>query len=169
MTDRRRLNEAYAYVSAGDPMKALSVVLDILRGQFGGDERRVFAFIQEAKASFAQSQRTDEQIEYMKLIEELQAMSLSQEKDQSTMAAQEQASAEALLQRLIAKESILGQSGREQIMIDAHGDGSSVVCDLCHELIAVKRWDQHVKFWCPARPHSSENGDDDDDDDDDMA
>ncbi len=161
MGDKGRLNEAYAYVSAGNPMKALSVVLDILRQQFGGDERKVFAFIQEARATFQREQQSEEEEEYLQLIQELQTMSLNQESDR-IKAEQEKASAEALLQRLIAKNSILGQAGREQIMIDAHSDGSSVVCDLCHELIAASRWQQHVDRWCPARHHSLEDDSDDD-------
>ena len=141
-------------------MKALSVVLDILRQQFGGDERKVFAFIQQARAEFQQKQQSEEEQAYLKLVEELQALTISQENDK-IRAAQEKASAEALLQRLIAKNSILAQAGREQIMIDAHNDGSSIVCDLCHELIAASRWQQHVERWCPARNHQFDSDDDD--------
>lgn len=160
---RNPLNQAYAYVAAGSPMKALAVVLGILRQQFGGDEARVFEFIQEARATFRREQQSEEELEYAQLVAQLQEMSLSQAHNDARAAAEQAVAAEALLQQLIAKESFLGQAGREQIMVDAHSDGSSIVCTLCHELIAAARWEQHVRFWCPARPHAATSSDDDDD------
>lgn len=161
MEGRNPLNQAYAYVAAGSPMKALAVVLGILRQQFGGDEARVFEFIQEARATFRREQQSEEELEYAQLVAQLQQMSLSQAQDDARAAAEQAAAAEALLQQLIAKKSFLGQAGREQIMVDAHSDGSSVVCTACHELIAAARWEQHVRFWCPARPHAGTSSDED--------
>ena len=161
MSQQNPLQQAYAHLAAGSPMKALSVVLGVLRQRFGGDERRVFEFIQQARAAH------QSQLHYELLVRELQQLSLEQDDDAAAAppTAAEQAAADALLRQLLADESILGQAGRGQVMVDAHSDGSSVVCDRCRQLIAAARWDQHVRFWCPARSHTASDDDASSDDD----
>ena len=158
MSQQNPLQQAYAHLEAGSPMKALAVVLGVLRQRFGGDERRVFEFIQQARAAHQSQQH------YEMLVRELQQLSLGQDDDAAGEAptAAEQEAADALLRELLADESILGKAGRGQVMLDAHSDGSSVVCDRCHQLIAAARWDQHVRFWCPARSHAASDDDGDD-------
>ncbi|KAH6782237.1 hypothetical protein C2S52_000847 [Perilla frutescens var. hirtella] len=44
--------------------------------------------------------------------------------------------------------SILAETGRKQIMVDAFSDGSSFVCLQCGGLVSNDRKEEHVAFWC---------------------
>ncbi|KAL4566248.1 hypothetical protein LXL04_030361 [Taraxacum kok-saghyz] len=44
--------------------------------------------------------------------------------------------------------SILAESGRKQVMVDAFSDGSSFVCLKCGGLVSNSRKDEHFAFWC---------------------
>lgn len=44
--------------------------------------------------------------------------------------------------------SILTESGRKQVMLDAFSDGSSFVCLQCGGLVSNNRKDEHFAFWC---------------------
>ncbi|KAL7117004.1 hypothetical protein ACP275_03G043500 [Erythranthe tilingii] len=44
--------------------------------------------------------------------------------------------------------SILAESGRNQIVVDASSDGSSFVCLQCGGLVSNLRKDEHFAFWC---------------------
>lgn len=44
--------------------------------------------------------------------------------------------------------SILAETGRKQIMLDAFSDGSSFVCLQCGGLVSNHRRDEHYAFWC---------------------
>ncbi|KAI7755409.1 hypothetical protein M8C21_005577 [Ambrosia artemisiifolia] len=47
--------------------------------------------------------------------------------------------------------SILAESGRNQVVIDAFSDGSSFVCQQCGGLVSNDRKDEHYAFWCGTR------------------
>lgn len=44
--------------------------------------------------------------------------------------------------------SILAETGRNQIVLDAFADGSSFVCLQCGGLVSNHRKDEHFAFWC---------------------
>ncbi|KAI3802409.1 hypothetical protein L1987_30541 [Smallanthus sonchifolius] len=44
--------------------------------------------------------------------------------------------------------SILAESGRKQIVLDAFSDGSSFVCQQCGGLVSNDHKDEHYAFWC---------------------
>ncbi|XP_076917155.1 uncharacterized protein LOC143577109 [Bidens hawaiensis] len=44
--------------------------------------------------------------------------------------------------------SILAETGRKQVVIDAFSDGSSFVCQQCGGLVGNDRKDEHYAFWC---------------------
>ncbi|KZV41648.1 hypothetical protein F511_25797 [Dorcoceras hygrometricum] len=44
--------------------------------------------------------------------------------------------------------SILDETGRSQIVLDAWSDGSSFVCLQCGGLVSSQRRDEHFAFWC---------------------
>ena len=62
-------------------------------------------------------------------------------------------------------DSLLVETGDEDILIDAFQDGSSVICQRCHGLISVERAEAHAMRWCPALENSSDNMSDDESDD----
>ncbi|KAH0450463.1 hypothetical protein IEQ34_021155 [Dendrobium chrysotoxum] len=48
----------------------------------------------------------------------------------------------------VSDTSILAQSGRMQIMLDAFADGSSFICLKCGGLVSNHRKDEHFMYWC---------------------
>lgn len=44
--------------------------------------------------------------------------------------------------------SILAETGRKQIVLDAFADGSSFVCLQCGGLVSNQRKEEHFTFWC---------------------
>nr|GLL48242.1 uncharacterized protein LOC109170213 [Ipomoea trifida] len=44
--------------------------------------------------------------------------------------------------------SILSETGRKQVMLDAFSDGSSFICIQCGGLVSANRRDEHYSFWC---------------------
>mmetsp|Transcript_21147 Transcript_21147/g.42672 ORF Transcript_21147/g.42672 Transcript_21147/m.42672 type:complete len:118 (+) Transcript_21147:203-556(+) len=64
-------------------------------------------------------------------------------------------------EELSSKDSILGDAGRDQIILDAAEDGSSVMCKACGALVRSDRKKAHDQMWCSAIP--------DEDDEDELA
>lgn len=46
------------------------------------------------------------------------------------------------------EKSILAETGRKQIMLDAFSDGSSFICLQCGGLVSSHRKDEHYAYWC---------------------
>lgn len=46
------------------------------------------------------------------------------------------------------ERSILAETGRKQIVLDAFSDGSSFVCLKCGGLVSNLRKEEHCAFWC---------------------
>lgn len=46
------------------------------------------------------------------------------------------------------ERSILAETGRKQIVLDAFSDGSSFVCLKCGGLVSNLRKEEHYAFWC---------------------
>ncbi|KAK2452594.1 hypothetical protein P8452_00321 [Trifolium repens] len=44
--------------------------------------------------------------------------------------------------------SILAESGRMQVVLDAVSDGSSFICLKCGGLVSIQRKDEHYAYWC---------------------
>ncbi|PKI48046.1 hypothetical protein CRG98_031563 [Punica granatum] len=44
--------------------------------------------------------------------------------------------------------SILAETGRVQVVLDAFADGSSFICLQCGGLVSVHRKDEHYAYWC---------------------
>ncbi|KAF5808976.1 hypothetical protein HanXRQr2_Chr04g0151651 [Helianthus annuus] len=47
--------------------------------------------------------------------------------------------------------SILAETGRKQVVLDAFSDGSSFICQQCGGLVSNDRKDEHYAFWCGTR------------------
>ncbi|XP_065880561.1 uncharacterized protein [Euphorbia lathyris] len=46
------------------------------------------------------------------------------------------------------RNSILAETGRTQIVLDAFSDGSSFICLQCGGLVSNHRKDEHYAYWC---------------------
>ena len=47
-----------------------------------------------------------------------------------------------------SRKSILAETGRKQVVVDAFSDGSSFICLQCRGLVSIYRKDEHYAFWC---------------------
>nr|XP_043608226.1 uncharacterized protein LOC122580020 [Erigeron canadensis] len=47
--------------------------------------------------------------------------------------------------------SILAETGRKQVIMDAFSDGTSFVCLHCGGIVSINRKDEHYAFWCGQR------------------
>lgn len=56
-----------------------------------------------------------------------------------------------LLERDASGTSILAETGRKQVMVDAFSDGSSFICLQCGGLVSNNRKDEHYALWCGQR------------------
>ena len=65
--------------------------------------------------------------------------------------------AREMCQDLLRQETILMETGSEDILRQAFEDGSSVVCRKCGALVSVARWEAHRDVWCSSL---EEKGDD---------
>jgi hypothetical protein len=61
-------------------------------------------------------------------------------------------------------DSLLCETGDEDILIDAFQDGSSVICQRCQGLISVERAEAHSKRWCPALENTTVGDDEEEED-----
>lgn len=48
----------------------------------------------------------------------------------------------------VHETSILAETGRMQIVLDASSDGSSFICLKCGGLVSLHRKDEHYAYWC---------------------
>ncbi|CAN1274168.1 hypothetical protein LINPERPRIM_LOCUS15297 [Linum perenne] len=48
----------------------------------------------------------------------------------------------------VHEHSILAETGRNQLVLDAFADGSSFICLQCGGLVSVNRRDEHFAYWC---------------------
>lgn len=71
--------------------------------------------------------------------------------------------AERLCDQLVEEETILSERGREDILVDAFKDGSSVVCPRCSSLIPRVRAEAHAKWWCSEAVGEIDSDEDNDD------
>ncbi len=56
--------------------------------------------------------------------------------------------ARGMCRDLLRQETILMETGSEDILRQAFEDGSSVVCRKCGALVSVARWEVHRDVWC---------------------
>ena len=73
----------------------------------------------------------------------------SAEMDQNSMQ-ESLAEARKVSDMLMVQDTILAETGDQEILKDAFEDGSSVLCTRCQGLVARVRWESHKQYWCPA-------------------
>jgi len=126
------LELAKSYTTDGSTdgaMKALDLVTHVIRER-GGGEQAVLAALKAAR-----------------------------ENHQRIMASHERPGPDWYLlqpvgsaEELSSKESILGDAGRDKVIMDAAVDGSSIMCEVCGALVRKDRKGAHDQLWCSALP-----------------
>ncbi|KAJ7537751.1 hypothetical protein O6H91_11G020600 [Diphasiastrum complanatum] len=165
-TLRAILQQARNFLDEGKPSLALQAVIAALRAT--GGEQSVFKALTHARNLHQQQRRqeiaTDE---LTALFAECAIAEVSggtyacnQSHQHSTSASENTAElfreesmglkdSGDILNRL--QDSILAESGRTQVVLDASQDGSSYTCFQCGGIVSNMRRDEHAAFWCTAR------------------
>ncbi|XP_062091904.1 uncharacterized protein LOC133797840 [Humulus lupulus] len=141
------LNFARQLINQGKPSQALQTVVMAMRSE-GGDEA-VFRSLHRARESYQSRLR----------------QSAAADQLASLFAECAIAEAQPLKSELVSPNyyegkslvvpaddahgtSILAESGRMQIVLDAFSDGSSFICLQCGGLVSNNRRDEHYAYWC---------------------
>uniref|UniRef100_A0A803N1H3 C2HC zinc finger plants domain-containing protein n=1 Tax=Chenopodium quinoa TaxID=63459 RepID=A0A803N1H3_CHEQI len=114
------LSLARQLIDQGKPSQALQAIVMAMRTK--GGEEAVFYILQRARELYRSK---------------LQA---SAEADQLASLFAECTDA--------CETSILAETGRMQIVLDAFSDGSSFICLKCGGLVSNHRKDEHYAYWC---------------------
>lgn len=137
------LSFARQLVSQGKPSEALQAVVMAMRTK-GGDEA-VFQFMHRARELYRNRLQQNTSVDQLaSLFAECaiaEAQPFKPEPQPSNMGAPSIASD-------AQGTSILAESGRNQIVLDAFSDGSSFICLQCGGLVSNHRKDEHDAYWC---------------------
>ncbi|KAI3684684.1 hypothetical protein L6452_33909 [Arctium lappa] len=142
---RRLLTVARQLIDQGKPSQALQAVLTAMRAK--GGEAAAFQALNRAKELYRNKiHETTAADELASLFAECAIAEASPEPSTSnnTIISHPFPSSEPDA----SGASILAETGRKQIVLDAFSDGSSFVCLQCGGLVSNDRRDEHYAFWC---------------------
>ncbi|PHT30459.1 hypothetical protein CQW23_29926 [Capsicum baccatum] len=140
---RDMLTTARQLIDQGKPSQALQAVVAAMRTK--GGEQAVFQALSRAQDLYRNKIQTNAAADELAslfaecaIAEAIPA--LSQPSEHNTVDKPTEVDAHG--------SSILSETGRKQIMLDAFSDGSSFVCLQCGGLVSTHRKDEHYSFWC---------------------
>ncbi|KAI4339833.1 hypothetical protein MLD38_024732 [Melastoma candidum] len=137
------LTMARRLVDQGKPSQALQAVVMATRTQ-GGDEA-VFHFLNRARELYRSrllaSSAVDELASLFAECAIAEAQPLKVELSICSASGQS-------IEVDTRGPSILQESGRMQIVLDAYADGSSFICLQCGGVVSLQRKDEHYAYWC---------------------
>lgn len=141
------LDLARQLVTQGKPSLALQAVVMAINSE--GGEQAVLQTLNRAQELYINRLRADAAAnELASLFAEC---AIAEARTQNTVVnpPPEQLNAANLtLLQDVSDTSILAQSGRMQIMLDAYSDGSSFICLKCGGIVSNHRKDEHSMYWC---------------------
>ncbi|CAN4092665.1 unnamed protein product [Withania somnifera] len=140
---REMLTMAHQLIDQGKPSQALQAVVAAMRTR--GGEQAVFQALNRAQELYRNtvqaSAAADELASLFAECAIAEAIpTISQPAEHNTVNKPTEVDAH--------ETSILSETGRKQIMLDAFSDGSSFVCLQCGGLVSTHRKDEHYSFWC---------------------
>ncbi|KAL2520917.1 hypothetical protein Fot_24840 [Forsythia ovata] len=140
---RNFLSMARQLIDQGKPSQALQAVVMAMRIQ-GGDGA-VFQTLSRAQElyrnKFQVSTAADELASLFAECAIAEASPSQSEPSQHPMVGQS-------IESHVDGTSILAETGRKQVVLDAFSDGSSFVCLQCGGLVSNHRREEHYAFWC---------------------
>ncbi|KAK9053926.1 hypothetical protein SSX86_025001 [Deinandra increscens subsp. villosa] len=143
---RGLLTVARQLIDQGKPSEALQAVLTAMRAK--GGEQAAFQALNRAKELYRnkihETTAADELASLFAefaIAESLDAIPESPSTSSNNLGLPS-------LEQDASGPSILAETGRNQVVIDAFSDGSSFVCQQCGGLVSNDRRDEHYAFWC---------------------
>ncbi|XP_024972579.1 uncharacterized protein LOC112511264 [Cynara cardunculus var. scolymus] len=141
---RRLLTVARQLIDQGKPSQALQAVLTAMRAK--GGEAAAFQALTRAKELYRNKiHETTAADELASLFAECAIAEASPEPSTSNNTISHPFPS---FESDTSGTSILAETGRKQIVLDAFSDGSSFVCLQCGGLVSNDRRDEHYAFWC---------------------
>ncbi|KAJ4825631.1 hypothetical protein Tsubulata_029050 [Turnera subulata] len=140
---RDLLTLARQLINQGKPSQALQAVVMAMRTK-GGDAA-VFESLHRARELYMSRLQQNTSVDQLASLfaECAIAEAQPQEAEAGTLNVARQSVPEE-----VHGNSILAQTGRMQIVLDAFSDGSSFICLQCGGLVSVHRKDEHYAYWC---------------------
>lgn len=132
-------------VTQGKPSLALQAVVMAIKSE-GGDQA-VLQTLNRAQELYINRQRADAAANELASLFAECAIAEARPQNPAVNPLPRQLDPTNLLQD-VRDTSILAQSGRMQIMLDAFADGSSFICLKCGGLVSNHRKDEHLMYWC---------------------
>ncbi|KAJ6954913.1 hypothetical protein NC652_006378 [Populus alba x Populus x berolinensis] len=142
---REMLTLARQLINQGNPSQALQAVVMAMKTK-GGDQA-VFQSLHRARELYLNRLQESTNVDHLASLFAECAIAEAQplQDDQTPLNGGDQ-SPSAVPE--VHVNSILAETGRTQIVLDAFSDGSSFICLQCGGLVSNYRKDEHYAFWC---------------------
>ncbi|KAK4274667.1 hypothetical protein QN277_017858 [Acacia crassicarpa] len=140
---RDLLSLARQLIDQGKPSQALHAVVVAMKTN-GGDEA-VFQFLNRARELYRSKLRENAAVDQLASLFAECAIA-------EALPVNFQTSANSIscpsINPDVRETSILAETGRMQVVLDASSDGSSFICLKCGGLVSIHRRDEHYAYWC---------------------
>jgi len=145
---------ARRHLDGGDPASALQAVVAALRN-IGGDQA-VTSALRRAQEVYEHGIRATEAADGLtELFAQCAIATLPPSNAPEHMSVETTAPVEVTdPNHRDVGSSILAESGREQVVLDASADGSSFLCHQCGGVVSNLRRDEHFAYWCSGTPRN---------------
>ncbi|GAB2293801.1 hypothetical protein Dimus_028014 [Dionaea muscipula] len=139
------LSWARRLVDQGKPSQALQAV--VMAMKTSGGEAAVFQILQRARELYRNKLQASADADQLASLFAQCAIAEAQPFEQ-TPSPSPASAAEEVAHDAYGGTSILAETGRKQIVLDAFSDGSSFICLQCGGLVNIHRKDVHDAYWC---------------------
>ncbi|OWM80702.1 uncharacterized protein LOC116193022 [Punica granatum] len=141
---REMLATARQLIDQGKPSQALQAVVMATRAK-GGDEA-VCLFLQRARDLYRTRIQSNAAIDQLASL--FAECAIAEAEPQNGEPLPETMASNPSMDPDAQRGSILAETGRVQVVLDAFADGSSFICLQCGGLVSVHRKDEHYAYWC---------------------
>ncbi|KAF5747030.1 hypothetical protein HS088_TW06G01207 [Tripterygium wilfordii] len=147
---RELLTLARQLIDQGKPSQALQAVVMAMRTK-GGDEA-VFQSLHRARELYRIRLQGNTAVDQLATLFAECAIAEAQPSSAEAQPSRAEASTCNMVVPSVVPDahgaSILAETGRTQIVLDAFSDGSSFICLQCGGLVSNQRKDEHYAYWC---------------------
>lgn len=133
-------------IDQGRPSQALQAVIAAVRAR--GGEEAVFQSLQRARELYLQKVKAEFAADQLASLFAECAIVEAQPLKSQELSSSSHGMVGLSASLEIHESSILAETGRQQIVLDASSDGSSFICLQCGGLVSNHRKDEHFAYWC---------------------
>ncbi|KAM7278487.1 hypothetical protein ACFE04_005621 [Oxalis oulophora] len=142
---RELLKLARQHIDQGHPSEALQAV--VMASRTTGGDTSVFNALHRAREQYVKRLQQTSHVDHLASL--FAQCAIAELQSSTTAAVADAAEFSANPISFDAQQtSILAETGRTQIVLDAFSDGSSFICLQCGGLVSNHRKDEHYAHWC---------------------